>query len=245
MFLYFAEGQHASHPAELRYAFEAGVACRAVNNGPSGQAGSVFASSDVERVGYFPDDQTWRQLPKSKCWVGYNNDAVPSANDLKRRQMLDGHLVDLGGQEWLVPVARSWTDELRWTVNLPQSVQINTAGEWEFSGVVPRYRRLWEIGERWFDDAIKYGKKNSEGFLDAAMSVPEAFDLACEALAFNYRVGPAELSMLGVLESGSFVDILNALIDYPRFVELMAVMSGKKKDDSPQDCLNTTDGEQD
>lgn len=235
MFVYFAEGTHRTVPDELRYAFEGSknISFRGANDGPGSVPGTVIAHASVEQVGYFRDQQRWRRVPGTRCFVGHSlDDALPLAEDLRRSKMLRGHTVELGGQQWTVPVARSWNDECRWTIELPRLVELSDDGEWVYAGVVPRYSRLWEIGERWFDCVFDRGEKDEQGNIAAPLQPDEAFSLAAEVLSFNYRVSAVELSMLGAFESGSYADVLDLVIDWPRLAVLMESLGDKKKGDS-------------
>lgn len=234
MFLYFAPGKHSAVPASLRYAFDdaRNIAFRGSLEGPGGASGTVI-SCGIEGAGYFPSRQEWRRIPATDCFVGRNvDDPLPTAEQLARSAMLAGHNVELGGQDWKVPVARSWTSEARWVIALPRKVEMNDDGEWMFAGVIDRYRRLWEIGEIWFDEVFDRGVPDEQGVVQAQLELDQAFTLACEALAYNYRVGPIELSILGVLDSDSHVNILNAVIDWQRLNDLVAALTEKKSGDS-------------
>jgi hypothetical protein len=55
---------------------------------------------------------------------------------------------------------------------------------------------------------------------------------ACECLAANYRVSPAEVSLLGLLDGGVASKILDALADWPTAIRLAEQLQKKKTEDA-------------
>src|SRR4051812_4036218 len=108
-FFYFVPNQQALTPEGavklgLAYAFERGIDCTQVQNGPGGQAGIVCAqqdSYDLGKNGYHEKQQVWRQIPNSEIWVGHYKDELPGSEDLARAKQLNGWALELGdGQRW-------------------------------------------------------------------------------------------------------------------------------------------------
>lgn len=225
MFLYFTSNGDVP-PAELDYALERGrVTVRQVSAGPDGRPGKVMCDVGFDRCGYYEDQQDWRQIPGTSHWLGVFRDAVPGPEQLRRDKMLAGHQVMLGdGNTWTVPVARAMVDDdgdARWIVALPRVVDVDDAGRWVYGAVLPRYRKLWEIGQVWWDHVVA-GVVDDSGHVIADVRDPQwAYTAATEVLQANYRIGPAELGMMGAYHTDSFAEVLNAVIDYPRLLELL------------------------
>ena len=228
----------------LGYAIEGGAHQRHLTGaGPSGGAGVLLAAADrmeLSRVRYVPAEQEWIELPapgalRPALYLGrWNNDAISPA-DLVRTKPLRGHLVELAdGQSWLCPIARGQCEEdgrICWYHALPRIMSIDAGGGWAPGPVVPRLRRLWQLAEAWWearDAAIPAGSKGGES---VAIRFDQPEQAAAEVLAANYRLGPAEISLLGLFESGTARRILDALVDWPTLVALVA--ETQKKTASP------------
>jgi hypothetical protein len=151
-------------------------------------------------------------------WCGHN-EQLPGPDDLKRSKQLTGHLVQLGdGQEWLIPIARSWAEEdgdIRYRVELPRRVGLDEDGEWQPGEVSRRYTELWAVAEQHMQ-GMEYGQLN---------------DGALCALQTNYAIGKYEQDALGLFEDDSVLAVLSALNDLPGYQEIVKkkAMSTKSK----------------
>ena len=70
----------------LGYALEDKHTARGCDNGPGGQHGIVVchgANTDG-KLGYFPERQSWRQIPDTYLWCGCSGDEKPTPDDLAR-----------------------------------------------------------------------------------------------------------------------------------------------------------------
>jgi hypothetical protein len=231
-FLYFLPGKKTVRIADLNeaglgYAFEKpSVASRETLEGPGGLAGAVAASEkDMgdARIGYFPEEQTWRKIPGLEAWVGFYTKIPPGPGDLERADALRGHLVRLGdGREWTAPVARGWSDSdpARWYNALPSVSTLDDQGNWTPGGTSPRYKALWALAESWWDAfcaAQADGAAAQESH--AVLAFEGIHNAALYALAANYRLGKAEVALLGLFDDANTVAIMHALIDWPTFKE--------------------------
>ena len=206
--------------------------------GPDGGGGLLLADAehcDPARVTYAADKQEWLELPG--FWLGRWTDEAIAPNDLLRRKPLDGHFVELAdGRKWLCPVARTHALEpagVRWYHALPFNVSMGPDRKWKPGGVVPRYKRLWEINLAWWD--AREGAAATAGAVGDTIQFDfdGLYSTAADCLAANYRVGPDEISMLGLFDSGSARKILDALIDLPTIVKLQAELEKKTTDLPP------------
>lgn len=228
-FLYFIEqaGQavdgNAIAAAGLAYAMDAALQKRQALAGPGGQPGVVIAAGEVpvEECGFFPERQTWRRKSPG-VWAGWAKDRLPGPASLRRRETLGGHEVELlDGNRWLVPVARKWIEEdgeLRWTAAVPRRATLDDEGRWVEGPVVGRFAPLWALAERW--EASKLAafvarKTGEEMPTRLVFDFAGLMESAVEVLAVNYRIGPVEADVLGILGVESAIAILDALIDMP------------------------------
>lgn len=218
----------------LAYAM-AGVmysAAGVVQGGPDDDCGVILVDpKTVPKFGYYPNEQTWRKIPGSDVWVGMITDSLPSPADLVRNQVLPGHLVKLAdGQEWLMPVARGQReedDELRWSMSLPTApTTVDENGKWVRGDVADAYRPLWETAMRFWD--AWFIAEKTKGSDKAIMLFDNLNDAALLALATNYRVGMAEVSLLGLFDSDCVVEILKVLIDWPTLLAWDKKKTGRR-----------------
>lgn len=229
MFLYFVPGRntlgrHELAALGLAYLLEPGAnfSTRGVpGGGPGGQSGVVFASVPPEETGHVKIDlagQVWRQIPGSEAWVGHYTDRLPTPEQLARHEQVAGEGLELSdGNIWQVPVARSWTrndaGEDRWRVRLPRKLELNADGVWANGNVLPRLQPLWEVAQAWI--GARTGRKESRfagsGDIEAAIL----------ALQTNYKVGPVEVSLLGILREDLILRILDCLIDWSGWEEYL------------------------
>ncbi len=206
----------------LAYAFEGEPVGRDCNGGPSGERGMVFTDATFERFdlvrGYFPESQTWAQIPGTTNWLGYYTDSPPTPEQLQRQKCLDGYQVEANGRKWLVPVARGLEEqegELRYVVRLPSRATFNGDGEWSRGRVIDRYYPLWEIAlEFWglVEHQFTAGERGT-----VAIEYAREAEGCVAALQANYRVSNMECNALELLDDGSMGAILGALADMPTF----------------------------
>ncbi len=209
-----------------------GLQCNeAYNNGPDAKDGGSGAGTVIAdplfsgKLGVYPDRQTWRKVPGSKAYVGYYTDDPPKPADVARVQVLPGHLVTLGdGQKWTVPIARGIAehgDNVMIGCTLPTAMAIDDDGNWKEGEVVPKYAALWKLAEQWWDTvvtasaAVEGAEISDVGLI---VELAEQNDAALVALSANYRLGKAEVVLLGLFTSDTYGDILGALIDMPAMI---------------------------
>jgi hypothetical protein len=237
-FLYYLPGRSAGiglaevQAAGLAYAIDGPISTVGVRGGPDGGDGVLVALTAAvapEQLRYQADAQTWRKAPNGDLYVGMHLDQslIPNPQSLARPRQLAGHEVVLAdGRPWLVPMARGWTEEvgdLRWYHALPQRSVLGEDGRWRPGDVLPRFAALWILAMR-FEEARRQALFGIEGAADGK-PVQVAFDFdglheaAVRALLENYRVGPAEVDLLGLLTGDIAREILEALIDLPTRVE--------------------------
>lgn len=222
-----------------------------VLRGPSEAGGGVVIadSRHVDRIGFYPDEQKWINIPKSEVWVGMYVDDRPVPENLRRAQVLDGHLVRLeDGNDWLIPVARAIgviDGELVPYDSLPHSIGIDDDGNWSRNGPICKYAALFRIALRWWDE-LQHGLAG-QVIQDAekvsiSMEFNDIVSGAVEALATNYRVSCAEVSLLGILSDRVIFEILHSLVDMPT---IEAFARKKKAGDRSQDTYSINAGRED
>ncbi len=237
-FLYFLNNVQATPRKEELAALGLAHAFSKVPQMPSPPLVSGFACGEIQglsgmilfdpervepgRAGFFPDRQTWIQLPGSegKVFVGVDNSQIPTPGELQRVNMLPGSPVELGDERtWIVPIARSWSEcdeRLVWSDEVPRSMTVLPDGRWGPGEVVPRYRELWEIGDLYCSLCLGDPSEEQKRKINEYGS----FSAAAIVLAVNYLVGPAECSLLRILDTHNALQILDALIQRADLREL-------------------------
>lgn len=207
---------HAFDPADQP------ITVRSVRRGPDGGEGAVVVDErrvSAASVGFFPDRQQWWRVPGSAAWVGrFTGESIVPA-DLQREVILPGHDVKLAdGQSYHVPIARGLAeeaDELRYFVALPRKSTIDDEGRWVEGDVDDRYAELWSLAERWADAVVDAKTEHGRTMFE----LRDSHDGALAALAANYRLGKAEVALLGLFNRRVVYDVLLALIDWPAYEE--------------------------
>jgi hypothetical protein len=214
----------------LSYAFETDrCSARGVTRGPEDSGPGVVVADPLyvpdHLIRFESDQQTWLKLPGCNKYVGmYTDEHRPGSTDLQRSTVLPGHLVTLGdGNDWICPIARGHADEedaLTWHNALPQARTIDPEGNWILGDVVDKYRALWDTACRFWDvfnTALTEAgaEKSAESKQEVSFSFADENDAALRALPANYRVGKAEVALLGLFNTQAVSGILRALIDWP------------------------------
>lgn len=166
-----------------------------------------------------PARQTWAWVAaegeRPEYAVGFWTDNPPRPATLLRDDPIDGEPVTLGdGQTWQIPTARLPPNKtrlplvLKW-VGGPETGEVVTQ-------VVPAWKWLWDLAadvwNRWFTNQV------------GATSVD--YLMAVRVLGANYRVGPVECSLLGLLTTTGIESTFRALIGASLFEEFFNTPEG-------------------
>lgn len=242
-FLYYLPGHtsqiittEAVKKAGLSYAFPVGTprVCNAMPGaGPDGGAGAILTDSEHYRFNI--QTQTWANA--GDFWVGYQTDSPPGPDDLIRKKadgrlnVLDGQFLELADErEWLIPVGRRWCEEdsqAKWYCNLPSKLKFGQSKQVLLGGVLPRYARLWAIAEA----DIQRGE-------DSVLSGSGIVYAAADILQANYKVGPAEIELLGLFTQDTPRAILDIFGDWDTY------FSVEKKTRSQPDSPPSSNGQE-
>ena len=258
MFLYFIPG--GSNAIDRAKLCEAGLGyvfggrCDSFRHvettrGPEGTGQGVLVSLPGEnRLGLFPDRQKWQKVPGSQAFVGMYSDADPPApRQLLQDDPLAGHEVALGdGRRWCVPIALAPAENDGQIVAyspLPRKMGLDAAGKFTPGDIELKYEGLWAA-------VAAYQNSMAEGAIAAGEDAERfSFELddewAVDVLQANYRLGRAEIVLLGLLTwQGPFVQkILDAASDAPAFELLKKKLdsAGSSSNAGPPACTPATD----
>lgn len=194
MLLYFVEGLTSLGAgklteAGLQHAFPSGSSfeARQVAAGPAGLSGVVVAPTGG-RGSYCPDEQEWHEISAAfgrRRWCGWWKESPPTPESLRREGQLPGVAVRMAdGREWLVPRAYE-VDEGGLHPTLPAAMRRLPSGGWVRGDALPAYRELWSVAER----------------IAASFPASYRYDDIAIVLGGNYRIGPDEVGVLGLLDS--------------------------------------------
>lgn len=208
---------------------------RGVSAGPNSEAGVVvgLARNDGERpkeVGYFKDRQTWAKTFGS-AWLGYGE--LPKSEWLARAgDSRAGRVaIDSFDRRWIIPVARrpggkevgpNLPTHVVYDANLKptRAVRLDAIRLWEASG------RVWDTFNEETDDPL------TEAELET---------IALQAIAWHYRVGPAEINAYAeagepIIDSDTVQRFFLHLIDW----DILAVRAPRKNDEAPTGSPSST-----
>ena len=226
----------------LGYAFDSRMVACGVAKGPDDQQGAVIGDDrhlELAHIGYYPDRQRWLKIPKQDAWVGLTLHARPRPEELLRSRALRGHRVKLrDGQEWEIPVARALIEdagELLHRCELPAGTSLDADGNWTRGALDEAEAQLWEIAQNWWaaytaairPATIDPAEDDEETETPAPVQSAVTFDFAglndaaLTALAYNYRLGKAEVALLGLFDDQCAAEILKAVTDWPTFLEFI------------------------
>lgn len=233
--IYYIPGRPAANLADLpaaglAHAFEDQCSsCELLGNGPDGGRGVLLADlTRVKTITYSPQRQEWLKIPGNPAgaWVGRERDEPVRPDDLVRLSTLAGHWVRLADeQDWLAPIARGLAerDDAPESHYLPRRLTLNAEGQWSTGELLDRYAPLWAIAVSFWDTIMAAGKEPEgapvSGHESEAPLPP--FDFARRAtaaatvLAANYRLGAAEISLLGLFSADLAERVLLAAVDWP------------------------------
>lgn len=235
-FLYFVNGQNPSVPDSIRYAFESSPQIRECLSGPDQRSGSIFAdkSTPVQNVKFDPNSQCWERIPNSEIWVGIYPDNPPTEQSLRKSVQLDGYLVPLGnGENWNIPIARTWNDQGNYITRLPCVVGVDASGKiYQTDKIVAEYRELWDTATEIFEGLKASLLESEDSETKLLVDYPSCF----RVISSNYRVSPIEISMLELVNTRNAWSIANALID----LAAHPFLTVKKNEESR--TLNSGDG---
>ena len=203
-------------------AFQAMTVIHNVAKGPSGSSGVLIAVKhpswpDAHRIGFYPEEQTWRNC--GDYWLGYVTGCKPGPDSLQRETLVSGYDYELGDEQiWHTPIIRYPAGN----ANLPQTMGVDEAGAFQQS-VVTSMAWAWTLAcDIW--DRYMMGE---------GMKPVEMFDAAVKCLGVNYRVGPQECSVLGLLDGPKAKLVLQGAVAGPMIEELMGEDAKKNQPASP------------
>lgn len=185
-----------------------------IGAGPDGQPGLILSALPVvsreppRRVKYDAADESVRWTianSEGSLWIGVDALAPPLPEDLRRRQTFAGDGVALADSRlWTVPVIRR-PQLAGGGTSLPCSMGRDASGEFRLA-LRSEYLAAWDRSARIVEFFLGDEPQRS-------MPFEEAFDLAVMALALNYRLGPAEATALGLIDTVIYQHVLAAAID--------------------------------
>jgi len=210
------------------------IASSLLEPGPDGGRGHLLAIGTVAAPdsglrSYAPAAQTWQPEPEHvppHYWLGWDTAEPPAPEDLLRPEPCGGHLTRLGdGALWLVPAART----IEGGSMLHKGIGIGPGGAL-VAAVLPRFCAFSAKAEALWQHI--YGSLEQDETATestATMEDKEAYLLAVEALAINYRLSTAEATVLGLLPEPSLDAVLRAIVDFPSLEAFGRAIAASKK----------------
>jgi len=201
--------------------------CEVIGAGPDGHPGLCVSALPVvvreppRRLGFYPDEKAivWEQLGPD-LWGAIDREFPPTPEDLARPKLTAGHAVMLDdGRMWVVPVIRRFDGGC----GLPQRAWWDSSGQFCLDPK-PDYRELWEMS------AEAEALFSTPG---AKITYERGIAMALAFLGLNYRIGKPEQTLIGLIHTGNFPEILSAAIDGPKVTAyLEEIEAARKKNDA-------------
>ena len=207
------------------------VIVTSIVHGPDGKCGCyvypIPETGNLPRVnGYDSETQEWEN--HDGYWLGIDTENRPTPPELIRPTIVSGYEYRLGDDwDWICPIIR----EPNGTPNIPQSWGENGDGFAE--KILPQWEWAWKLSEKIWNVFLG----------DEDMERAEAWDVCCQLLSINYRLGKHEITKLGLVTSENYVSIFQAAVDgalWKQYVE--AESDEKKSGDSTPAIANSSDG---
>lgn len=177
--------------------------------GPDGRGGSI-AACGAHPPEFQPERQAWLQ-GGARWWVGLEDAQLPPGpDDLVRELGLEGYELELGdGRLWRAPRILRWDiEKLEHQPAIPRMLTRVPAetGGFKFAYEVPEaFKPVLKIAQRSFEDHVH----------ERSVPIERLFEDASALLSANYRIGPAEVALLGLLDEGNAQQILALSFDLP------------------------------
>lgn len=206
---------------------------------PPGALMAQASAEAIRPVRLEPDLQVWHwmylEVKAGPMCCGWYRDAVPGPASLRRGMMLQGHEVELGGRRWHLPRARYLArNESSGAIEAWQCIPMRhrwNGRRWEQSEPIERYAHLAELAERWLDTVRAAEiEEREDGSAGALLSFDDLHSAAAACMACNYRLGPDEISALGLFDGGAARLVLDALVDVPGLIKLEEAAESAGKD---------------
>lgn len=173
-----------------------------------------------------PDEA--RGLAKGRCWFGFDRARRLTPADLERpaSQRINGHWRKLAdGQQWMIPAAPC----LPHTMGLhPETGRFAARVDATFAAFAARANSYAVEMFRALDSVqqlrdVRPDMLEHEG---VSVTIEDAWQHACEALAINYRLTPEVIDALDLLDKKAMLNVIMATFDYQDVVECVTL---KKK----------------
>lgn len=236
MFLFFfpgRSGQDANYLREVGLDELAGESPEFLftDRGPSGSPGVLcrFASPlrpdqtpswDVAAYDWTDPDAPIAGRQSPTVMFGRTKSAPLTPAMLERRKLRPGALVRLAdGQQWQIPIARQ----------LPRVL-----GRQKASRPTDAYKPFWDLATRAVEEWLLLGDRGPVW----STTDEQLFDFACAALAINYRLAPALVDWLGLIDTDCAFEVVNAVTEgqcLGRLLELEKKRAATQQNPSPSD----------
>jgi hypothetical protein len=173
-------------------------------------------------------------LAKGAYWIGLDKQRPLQPSDIQRSgELHPGYWLKLSdGQEWHVPTANM----------LPHTHGIGEDGQYERQ-IAARYAAFWERSREFAEQIFTalgqlelaqelHGKRAPQKTV-IELPLSQLFDLAIEALAFNYRINAELATRLKLLDDNALRNIPMLIVDLPQLVTHEQKKKGRPRSRSP------------
>ena len=178
---------------------------------------------------YKADEQDWAEFSPGK-WVGVWRDAKPGPVSLMRdaSKIVEGVTIELGdGNHWILPRLKTESHGS----GLPQVIRFSSSGTL-YAEPLDKYKSLCRDGERLWQTLLWMRSGDETCRPESPMVEVDIFRLISEVLGVNYRVGPAEVSLLGLVTTVNFLTTAYKLVGVDLLAEAEHALSQEATESS-------------
>ena len=190
------------------------------SRGPGDKPGCILYAQAVDgsiprQSGYYPSEQAWTPVGDgSLLWIGVDNAEPPKAEEMQRKRVYSGYLIEMCGSKWVVPIIRRHDE----STLLPTDMTWNATGQF-IEPIKPEYLAYWQ----------ETAETAAWAFNDVPLARERALELAVRALGINYRFGRNEQTVMRLIDRTTYELILAATVDLAGFNDTAAAQ--KKMND--------------
>lgn len=193
------------------------LARRQVSVGPDGGHGLVVALNTIDpnRIGYWPEKQTWEKCDNGQWWMGRENGIAIAPADLFRpsASTIRGWPVTLQGHDWVIPAANPNLSKPM----LPARRGYSENGERTWH-VLPQYEDYQsQVGRLW-EKLVAVG--GNIGQFQTDVDDDESWSVAEAALSVCYRLSGREINALGLLDTTTVGAVVTSAMDLTSVVQV-------------------------
>lgn len=191
-------------------------------SGPNGDRGTMFCLGGRGTQLRYSPDQVWRPVKSEGSdqvhyLVGLDPGQRPTAGSLLRKKNLGGTPIEIGEEEWKIPILHVPFDQWSSLSSIPRTMAMAEDGSFELRPVT-EYDAVCER-------VASFYRRSEDPF---EMPISECFSFVCDVLGVNYHLGASEVALLKLFSTSGDL-FLKIYAEVMGAKEMERVLSRKKE----------------